>query len=114
MVVGSVREATQVALHQLCPLLCFYIMSFFDQVRTQDQSAPVTLMVNEESMELLPENYRNKTVSQLFAEYGARLGVDASRITRYVINSVQVAGDTVIRPGETVRGAVTSESKGSF
>jgi hypothetical protein len=89
-------------------------MSFFDQVRTQDQTAPVTLAVNEETLEILPENYRNKTVSQLFAEYGSRLGVDPSRITRYVINSVQVVGETVVRPGETVRGAVTSESKGSL
>lgn len=89
-------------------------MQFLNNVRTQDQSAPVTLMVNEESYQVLAENARNKSVSQLFAEYGANLGVDASRITRYVLNNEIVPGETVVRPGETVRGAVTSESKGVY
>ena len=87
-------------------------MSFFTQIRTQDQSAPVTLLLNEDSLQLQPDQYRNKTVSQLFAEYGASLGGDVARISRYVLNGEAVAGDTVVRPGESVRGSVSSESKG--
>lgn len=89
-------------------------MQFLQNVRAQDQSAPVTLMVNEESYQILAENARNKTVSQLFAEYGANLGVDPSRITRYVLNNEIVPGETVVRPGETVRGAILAESKGVY
>lgn len=87
-------------------------MSFFQQIRTQDQSAPVTLLLNEDSLQLQPDQYRGKTVSQLFAEYGASLGGDVARINRYVLNGEAVAGDTVVRPGESVRGSVNSESKG--
>jgi hypothetical protein len=87
-------------------------MSFFTQVRTQDQSASVTLILNEDSLTLAPDQYRNKTVSQLFAEYGASLGGDVARINRYVLNGEAVAGDTVVRPGEQIRGCVSSESKG--
>jgi hypothetical protein len=88
-------------------------MSFFQQIRTQDQSAPVTLILNEETLNLSPDQYRGKSVSQLFAEYGPSLGGDVSRINRYVLNGEAVSGDTVVRPGETVRGAVSSESKGA-
>jgi hypothetical protein len=87
-------------------------MSFFTQIRTQDQSAPVTLFLNEDTLQLQPDQYRGKTVSQLFAEYGASLGGDVARINRYVLNGEAVAGDTVVRPGESVRGSVSSESKG--
>jgi hypothetical protein len=87
-------------------------MSFFTQIRTQDQSAPVTLLLNEDTLQLQPDQYRGKTVSQLFAEYGASLGGDVARINRYVLNGEAVAGDTVVRPGESVRGSVSSESKG--
>lgn len=86
-------------------------MSFFNQIRTADQSAPVTLYLNEESITLSTEQFRGKTVSQLFGEYGHSLG-DVTRINRFVLNGEVVPGDTVIRAGETVRGAVTSESKG--
>lgn len=89
-------------------------MSFFQQIRTQDQFAAVTLILNEESLQLSSDQYRGKSVSQLFAEYGASLGGDVARINRYVLNGEAVSGDTVIRPGETVRGAVSSESKGLF
>jgi hypothetical protein len=87
-------------------------MSFFTQIRTQDQSAPVTLLLNEDTLQLQPDQYRGKTVSQLFAEYGASLGGDVARINRYVLNGEAVAGDTVVRPGESIRGSVSSESKG--
>lgn len=87
-------------------------MSFFSQLRNQDQSAPVTLMLNEESVVLQSDQYRGKTVSQLFGEYGHQLG-DVTRINRFVLNGEIVPNDTQIRPGETVRGSVTSESKGS-
>lgn len=88
-------------------------MSFFSQLRTQDQSAPVTLLLNEESITLTSDQYRGKTVSQLFGEYGHQLG-DVTRINRFVLNGEIVPGDTQVRPGESVRGAVTSESKGAF
>lgn len=86
-------------------------MSFFDQIRTADQSAPVILLLNEESITLNSDQFRGKTVSQLFGEYGHTIG-NVSRINRFVLNGEVVPGDTVVRPGETVRGAVSSESKG--
>ena len=86
-------------------------MAFFDSIRPSDQTSPVTLLLNEESLTLVPDQYRNKTVSQLFAEYGEPLG-NVSRVTRFVLNGESVPGDTVVRPGESVRGAVSSESKG--
>jgi hypothetical protein len=86
-------------------------MSFFDQIRTADQTAPVTLYLNEESITLTSDQFRGKTVSQLFGEYGHSLG-DVTRINRFVLNTEIVPGDTVVRAGESIRGAVTSESKG--
>jgi len=86
-------------------------MAFFDQIRSADQSSPVTLLLNEETITLQPDQFRGKTVSQLFGEYGARLG-DVTRINRFVLNGEAVPGDTVVRAGESVRGAVSSESKG--
>lgn len=87
-------------------------MSFFDQIRTADTSSPVTLLLNEESITLNSDQFRGKTVSQLFGEYGSALG-DVTRICRFQLNGEIVAGDVVVRAGETVRGAVSSESKGS-
>jgi hypothetical protein len=87
-------------------------MQFLDNARSLDMSAPVILQMNDEQYSVLAENARNKTVSQLFAEYGSYLGANASRATKYIIDGVSVPGDTVVRPGETVRAAVTSENKG--
>lgn len=87
-------------------------MSFFDSVRTQSYGQPVTILVNEESVTLSEGQYRGKSVSQLVAEYAANL-VDVSRVTRYMIDATQVSGDTVVRPGETIRVAISSESKGA-
>lgn len=87
-------------------------MQFLQNVRAQDLSQPVTLAVNTESVQIPFENARGKSVSQLFAEYGSSLGVDVVRITTYVLNGESVPTDTQPRPGETVRGAITSESKG--
>lgn len=88
-------------------------MSFFDSVRSQSYSDPVTILVNEESVTLNEGQYRGKSVSQLVAEYAGGI-VDVSRVNRYVINGTAVSGDTVVRPGETVRAAVSSESKGLY
>jgi hypothetical protein len=88
-------------------------MSFFDSVRTQSYNEPVTILVNEESISLTEAQYRGKSVSQLVAEYAGGI-VDVSRVNRYVINGTAVSGDTVVRPGETVRAAVSSESKGLY
>lgn len=85
--------------------------SFFSQLETQSYANPVTIMVNEESITLSEGQYRGKTVSQLVAEYASHM-VDTSRITRYIVGTEIVSGDTVIRPGETVRVSVNSESKG--
>jgi hypothetical protein len=90
----------------------FKIMQFLDNVRVQDQSAPVTLLFNEESYEVPAENALNKSVSQLFAEYGVNLGADPARLTRYIINGEVVPGTTVVRPGESIRSVISSESKG--
>lgn len=92
--------------------LFYFIMQFLQNVRTMDTSLPVVLTVNTESVQIPFENARGKSVSQLFAEYGSSLGVDVARITTYVINGESVPSDTQPRPGETVRGAITSESKG--
>jgi hypothetical protein len=86
-------------------------MAFFDSVRSQSYDEPVTIFVNEESVTLNEAQYRGKTVSQLVAEYASGL-IDVSRVNRYVINSTSVSGDTVVRPGESVRVAISSESKG--
>lgn len=88
-------------------------MDFLSNVQPQDQTAPVTLMVNEESVRVPYVNAQGKTVSQLYAEYGASLGADPARITRYILGNEQVPAQQVVRPGETYRGAVTSESKGA-
>ena len=96
---------------QLYPLPEIFIMSFFDQIRTADQSSPVTLLLNEESITLSADQFSGKTVSQLFGEYGHQLG-NVTRINRFVLNGEIVPGTTVVRAGESVRGAVSSESKG--
>jgi hypothetical protein len=96
---------------QLYPLPEIFVMSFFDQIRTADQSSPVTLLLNEESITLSADQFNGKTVSQLFGEYGHQLG-NVTRINRFVLNGEIVPGTTVVRAGETVRGAVSSESKG--
>lgn len=87
-------------------------MQFLENVRVQDQSAPVTLVFNEEEYVVSAENALNKSVSQLFAEYGVNLGVDPARLTRYIINGEVVPGTTVVRPGETIRSIISSENKG--
>jgi hypothetical protein len=88
-------------------------MSFFDAVRTQSYDEAVVIYVNEESVTLSEAQYRGKSVSQLVAEYASGL-VDVSRVNRYIINGTGVSGDTVIRPGESIRVAISSESKGSY
>lgn len=88
-------------------------MSFFDNVREMDYSAPVRILVNEESITLSEAQYRGKTVSQLVAEYASGL-VDVTRVNRYVIDGTAVSGDTTIRPSETVRVTISSESKGVY
>ena len=88
-------------------------MSFFDAVRTQSYDEAVVIYVNEESVTLSEAQYRGKSVSQLVAEYASGL-VDVSRVNRYIINGTGVSGDTVIRPGESIRVIISSESKGSY
>lgn len=88
-------------------------MSFFDNVRQQSYDEPVVIYVNEESVTLTESQYRGKTVSQLVAEY-ANGFVDVSRVNRYIINGTAVSGDTAIRPGESIRVAISSESKGNI
>ncbi len=87
-------------------------MDFLSNARALDTNAPVILQMNSEEYSIPAVNARNKSVSQLFAEYGANVGADPSRITRYLVDGVIVPGETVVRPGEKVRGAVTSENKG--
>jgi hypothetical protein len=91
--------------------ILFNTMSFFDSVRAQNYNEPVTILVNEESVTLAEAQYRGKSVSQLVAEYAGSL-VDVARVNRYLINGTSVSGDTQVRPGETVRVAIASESKG--
>lgn len=88
-------------------------MNFLNTVVPQDQTQPVTLMVNEESVQVPYVNAAHKSVSQLFAEYGSSLGIDPVRITRYILGNESVSSSQVVRPGETYRGAVTAESKGA-
>lgn len=88
-------------------------MAFYDTLRQQDTSAPVTLMVNEEELELSFEQYNGKTVSQLFGEYGSRLIGDVTRIKTFAIDNTEVSGTAVPRPGESVRGIIKAEGKGA-
>lgn len=88
-------------------------MSFFDSIREQDYSAPVKILINEESVTLNEAQYRGKTVSQLVAEYASGI-VDVSRVNRYVVDGTSVSGDTAIRPGESIRVGVHTESKGVY
>jgi hypothetical protein len=88
-------------------------MSFYDNLRQQDTSAAVTLVVNEEELALTFEQYNGKTVSQLFGEYGHRLISDVTRVRTFAINNVEVPGPTQVRPGETVRGVIKAEGKGA-
>jgi hypothetical protein len=106
-----VRETP--CLSQIVLYFGIFIMSFFDSVRTQSYDEPVVIYVNEESVSLSEAQYRGKSVSQLVAEYASGL-VDVSRVNRYVINGVAVSGDTVVRPGETIRVSISCESKGSY
>jgi hypothetical protein len=85
--------------------------NFFSQLETQSYANPVTIAVNEETVTLTEGQYRGKSVSQLVAEYASHM-IDVARVTRYVVGNEQVSGDTVIRPGETIRVSVNSEAKG--
>jgi hypothetical protein len=91
-------------------------MSFYNNLVQEDSNAAVTLMVNSESTRLLRSEYEGKTASQLFAEYGGRLGLnDASRVTAYQFVgdvTVERPGNTQVRAGETIRGVVTNEKLG--
>ena len=87
-------------------------MSFFE-TRQQDTSAAVTLVVNEEELELTFEQYNGKTISQLFGEYGNNLIGDVTRIKTFAVNNVEMLGTTQVRPGETVRGIIKAEGKGA-
>jgi hypothetical protein len=86
-------------------------MSFYN-FRQQDTSASVTLVVNEEELELSFEQYNGKTISQLFGEYGHRLLNDVTRIQSFAIGDTIQQGTAVPRPGETVRGIIKAEGKG--
>ena len=88
-------------------------MAFYDTLRQQDTGAPVTLVVNEEELELTFPQYENKSVSQLFGEYGHRLISDVTRIQTFAINNVVVSNTAQARPGETVRGIIKAEGKGA-
>jgi hypothetical protein len=86
--------------------------SFSTYLQQQDPNQAVTLVLNAEEITLTAAEFTGKTVSQLFGEYGNRLGGDVSRITSYTVNNVVMPHTTQVRPGETVRGIVTSEGKG--
>jgi hypothetical protein len=88
--------------------------SFHDNVRRQDTSAPVTLVVGVETVTLQPDQYAGQSVNELFAAYGHRLVGEGrvDRITEYQLNGEIVPGSTQPRPGETVRGVVTVDGKG--
>jgi hypothetical protein len=88
-------------------------MNLLSRPTPQDQSRPVTLTVNEERVNVLYNNASGKTVSQLFAEYGSTLGIDPARIQEYTLGNEIVPPTQVVRPGETYRGTVKSEHKGS-
>lgn len=95
-------------------LYLFLIMSsFFSNARRQDTSAPVTLVVGPDMLELSYDQYNAKSVSQLFGEYGHTLsGGDVSRISEYQVDGEIVPGTFQARPGETVRGVVNTDGKG--
>jgi hypothetical protein len=86
--------------------------SFSTYLQQQDPTQAVNLVLNAEQTTLTAAEFTGKTLSQLFGEYGSRLGGDVSRITSYSVNNVVMPGTTQVRPGETVRAIVTSEKLG--
>jgi hypothetical protein len=87
-------------------------MSFYSSLEQYDPNAVVTLLLNAESTTLNAAEFTGKTVSQLFGEYGSRLGADVSRITSYSVNNIVMPSTTQVRAGESVRGIVSSEKLG--
>jgi hypothetical protein len=85
--------------------------SFSNALQQQDPSAVVYLDVNGNVIALMPNEYEGKTLTQLFTDFGSRLGTDVSRVTSFTINGQQVGATAVVRPGETVRGNVQTDSK---
>lgn len=83
----------------------------FNQNLPQTAARVVTLLFNDESIELSPAQYAGKSAAQLFTDFGPDLGTDVSRITSYVIDNVSRDGSTVVRDGETVRGVAKTDSK---
>lgn len=84
----------------------------FDQNLPQTAPRVVTLLFNDESIELQPSEYAGKSAAQLFTDFGHRLGTEVARITSYVIDNVTRDGSTVVRDGESVRGVTKSDDKG--
>lgn len=83
----------------------------FNQNLPQTAPRVVTLLFNDESIELSPAQYAGKSATQLFTDFGSDLGTDVSRINSYVIDNVSRDGSTVVRDGETVRGVAKTDSK---
>lgn len=89
-------------------------MAFNENLNQTPQTAArvVTLLFNDESIELTPAEYAGKTAAQLFTDFAHRLGTSVERITSYVIDGFARGGETVVRDGESVRGVAKTDSKG--
>ena len=84
----------------------------FNENLPQTASRVVTLLYNDESIELTPAEYAGKSLTQLFTDFGDRLGTSVSRITSYTADNIVRDGSTVVRDGEVVRGIAKTDQKG--
>jgi hypothetical protein len=88
-------------------------MAFNDNLNQTPQTAArvVTLLFNDESVELAPAEYSGKSLTQLFTDFGGRLGTDVARITSYTVDNIVRDGSTPVRDGEVVRGIAKTDAK---
>jgi hypothetical protein len=78
-----------------------------DSNNSQD---PVTLQINDSTFTIPGTDATGLTIREAFQRYAT--GVDASRINQFVVNGERKDGSTLVEPGQSIRGAIATESKG--
>jgi hypothetical protein len=83
-----------------------------NNAQVMDDSRPVTLQFNSTSRQVPYPLARGKSVSVLYAENSASLGIDPQRVANYLVGGQIVPSDFQLRPGEVARATVNCENKG--